>query len=264
MASIKGRCPWRIGATSFVIPADIEENVRYLADKVDDVQLLFFESAGQSRMPQQVDVSWLREVAACHNLSYTVHLPTDIQPGSGSEVDRQRAVAEIVHFMDVLSPIEPLRYDLHLAWPQGLILPAWLENIAHFLDALKKNIGQESGRVAIENIDYPFHHVRSLILQHGFDLCLDIGHAVRFNDDVEQVLNDIPGTTHIHYHGVKEGRDHQPLGMEQGPLTARLGELFRAGDFHGVVTLEVYSSHDLQASLQHIDGIWTRSAQEKK
>ena len=41
---IKGAFPFRIGATSYVLAADMLTNVRYLADRVDDIELLVFES----------------------------------------------------------------------------------------------------------------------------------------------------------------------------------------------------------------------------
>ena len=36
--------PFRLGTTSYIIPADILPNVRYLADKVDDIELVLFEA----------------------------------------------------------------------------------------------------------------------------------------------------------------------------------------------------------------------------
>ena len=35
---------FRIGATSYIIPADILPNVEYLAPQVDDVELVLFET----------------------------------------------------------------------------------------------------------------------------------------------------------------------------------------------------------------------------
>jgi sugar phosphate isomerase/epimerase len=256
MARAKGRYPWRIGATSFVIPGGIEENVKYLADRVDDIQLLFFESSCRSRLPQEIDVPMLRALARDHQLSYTVHLPTDLAPGHGRQSIRQQAADEIVRLMAELSPLHPRRFDLHLARQPELDVASWLDNINDFLLALKKDIGRQCVMVAIENIDYPFRQVRSLVLRHGFDLCPDIGHALFYDDDPGQLLQDIHPATHIHYHGIRGGRDHQALGEEQRGCTARLGEVLHARAYRGVVTLEVYNSRDLQASLQHIDEIW--------
>jgi len=264
MGKIKGRYPWRIGATSFVIPAGIEENVTYLADKVDDIQLLYFESLSQCHMPQQVDVNLLQGLAQEHNLSYTVHLPTDIQPGSSVPGVRQQSVDEIVRLMEEIAPLRPLCHDLHLAWQPELAMEQWLHNIDDFLSKLKKNLGRERAMVAIENIDYPFSYVRSLVLTHGFELCADIGHALFWGEDEDALFADIPLAAHIHYHGIRDGKDHRALGVEQQACSARLGEVLRVGGYHGVLTLEVYRSEDLQASLQHIDKIWFHYQKNKR
>jgi hypothetical protein len=38
--TLAGRFPFRLGATSFIVPADMETNVHFLASKVDDVLVL--------------------------------------------------------------------------------------------------------------------------------------------------------------------------------------------------------------------------------
>lgn len=263
MVRIKGRYPWRVGATSFVIPAGIEENVRYLADRVDDIQLLFFESFRYSRLPQKIDVKLLEGLSQEHDLSYTVHLPTDIQPGSSSEVIRQQGVAEIVRLLAELAPLHPLCYDLHLALPPELALDRWLANIDDFLGRLKTELGRERAAVAVENIDYPFNDVRPLVLAHGFALCVDIGHGLSRGEELDALFADIPRAGHIHYHGLRDGKDHRALGPGQQACTTRLGDVLHAVPYCGVVTLEVYRSDDLQASLQHIDEIWLHYQQQK-
>ncbi|MCK9293649.1 MAG: TIM barrel protein [Desulfobulbaceae bacterium] len=264
MVKIKGSFPWRIGATSFVIPAGIEENVRYLAGRVDDIQLLFFESPGHCRLPQQIDVNLLQGLAQEHDLSYTVHLPSDIQPGSSEEGLRQAAVDEIVRLMAGLAPLQPLCYDLHLALQPGLARDPWLGNIDDFLGRLKKDLGRERALVAIENINYPFNEVRPLVREHGFALCADIGHGLFYGEEPDRLFADIPRAAHIHYHGIRDGRDHQALGPEQQACSNRLGQVLHAAGFTGVVTLEVYRSAELQASLKHIEESWLHYQQQKR
>ncbi|RJX31147.1 MAG: sugar phosphate isomerase/epimerase [Desulfurivibrio sp.] len=245
-----------MGATSFVIPAAIEENVRYLAERVDDIQLLFFESPSQCRLPQKVDINLLQGLAQEHDLSYTVHLPTDIAPGSDSRVIRQQGVDEIVRLMEELAPLNPLCHDLHLAWPPELARERWLAHISDFLDRLNKELGRAGAVVAIENIDYPFSAVRQLALAHGFALCADIGHGLLSGQEPGELFADIPRAAHIHYHGVRDNRDHQALGGEQQACSRRLGEALQDHGFAGVVTLELYRSADLEVSLRHLAEIW--------
>ena len=126
---MKGCYPWRIGATSFVLPADVSENVNFLAERVDDIQLLFFESASQATLPHNVDVSYLKNVAGQHNVTYTVHLPTDLSLGSSKQVFRDEAIGEILRLMEELDPLDPQAFDLHLNLEPETGHEPWLANL---------------------------------------------------------------------------------------------------------------------------------------
>ncbi len=255
METLKRRYPWRLGATSFVLPAGVEENVRFLADKVDDIQLLFFESPSKSPMPQRLDMELLRSVAQEHDVSYTVHLPLDIRPGSHSAAVRQDDVHEIVRLMEELAPLQPLCFDLHLP-REDMPVSLWMENLDSFLVLLKRTAGSDGSRLAIENIEYPFGPVRTLALENGFQLCVDIGHGLFFDHDMQQLFEDIPRALHIHYHGVVGGKDHQALPAAQSDLTVNLAETMTRCGYGGVVTIEVYNEKDLYVSLQHVSANW--------
>ena len=253
---MKGRYPWRIGATSFVLPADVSENVDFLAERVDDIQLLFFESASQATLPHKVDVSYLKNVAGEHNVTYTVHLPTDLSLGSSKQVLRDEAVGEILRLMDELAPIGPQAFDLHLNLEPGTEQAPWLENLHKSFSLLAGGLGSECSRIAVENIDYPFSWVRPLVLEHGFSFCLDIGHALRYGEDVSRLIKDIPLAKHIHFHGVEAGRDHQEVSPSQGKLSWDLGAALTAEEFSGVLTVEVYNKEALENSLKELSRVW--------
>ncbi|MBU4407486.1 MAG: sugar phosphate isomerase/epimerase, partial [Proteobacteria bacterium] len=146
----KKRFPWRLGATSCVLPADIMTNVRVLAPLVDDVQLLFFESAAQSRLPQPVDVQVLRDLAEEHGLTYTVHLPTDLALGAASRAERQEGIGEMLRLMAQLAPLGVLSFDLHLVREPDLSEAAWLDNLAASLEK-SGALGDEKRLVGVEN-----------------------------------------------------------------------------------------------------------------
>jgi sugar phosphate isomerase/epimerase len=250
----KKRFPWRLGATSCVLPADIMANVRVLAPLVDDVQLLFFESAAKSRLPQPLDVQVLRELAEEHSLSYTVHLPIDLALGAASKAERQEGIGEILRLMAQLAPLGPRSFDLHLVREPDLSEAAWLDNLAASLDELSGVLGDEKRLVGVENIEYPFGLVAPLVAEHGFGVCLDLGHLVHYGHDLEEGLELLPRVRHLHYHGVRHGKDHQGLhdAEQAGMLGARLAD---AG-YDGVVTLEMYSLEKLKASLVLLDTAW--------
>lgn len=251
-----GKCgyPWRLGATSCVLPADIMTNVRQLALLVDDVQLLFFESAAKSLLPQPLDVPALRDLAEEHGLTYTVHLPTDLGLGSAAQAERQEGVGEILRLMTRLAPLAPLSYDLHLVREPDLPDVVWLDNLAASLQELSGALGKEKRLVGVENIEYPFGLVAPVVAEFGFSVCLDLGHLVHYGHDLEEGLGLLPHARHLHYHGVRDGKDHQ--GLHDVKQARMLGQRLVDAGYDGVVTLEMYSLEKLKASLALLDSFW--------
>ena len=256
MIVLKGRYPWRLGTTSFIVPAGMNENVRLLSTLVDDVQLLFFESRANSELEHPLDINSLKWLAGDHDLSYTVHLPIDLHLGSHSRRIRDEAITEIIDLMTKLAPLAPSCFDLHLLRELNVAESQWLDCLNDSLGELADRLGDERGKIAIENIDYPFQSVRSLVLNHGFSLCLDFGHGLRYGEDLEQMLNYIPQAAHIHYHGAAEGRDHLAVDSHQDEMSVGLAEKLSDYCFSGVVTLEVYSLERLKESYQTLAKAW--------
>ena len=80
MSTVKPIFPFRIGTTSYIIPDEIIPNVRYLAGLVDDIELVLFEvDDGPNNLPDAAAIKELQSLAARHQLTYTVHLPLDLQ-----------------------------------------------------------------------------------------------------------------------------------------------------------------------------------------
>lgn len=256
MQQLKDRFPWRFGATSYVIPADILPNVELVAGLVDDVQLLFFESSANAQLPRQVPVLELREIAAEHELTYTVHLPTDIALGHHDRAVRQQGIDEIERLVALLDPLAPLAFDLHLPQVAGMAHDAWLDCVGRSLAALAARLGSAARQIAIENIDYPFGHVAGLVTAHGFSVCLDLGHVLYYQHHWPAALASAPRALHLHLHGMREGRDHRPLDHDQAGQLVELGHLLWAGGFGGVITLEVYQYEYLRRSCAVLAELW--------
>ncbi len=246
---------WRLGVPSFVLPAEVSDNVLFLADKVDDVQLLFFESPARSRLPHQLDIELLKTLAVEHDLSYTVHLPLDLRLTSPAAVERSESVEEISRIVEKVSELSPLSFDLHLDYYHENEKEEWLRAVDFSLALLSRELGDWASRIAVENTYYPFYEVRSLVLSHGLSLCLDFGHALYYGDDIARMIEDIPQAVHIHYHGV-EDRDHRVLTGRQRDLTVRIGQGMRACNYDGVFTLEVYDLAAVEKSLLELSVAW--------
>ncbi len=260
--SIKGRYPWLVGATSFVIPADIVTNVRHLCGKVDAVQLLFFESAANAALEHPVETTELKRIADEYGLSYTVHLPADVRLGSPDAKVRQAGVDEIARLVNELSVLSPKSYDLHVQREDHLPESQWLENVERSFSVLVDRLGAATGMIAIENTDFSFALVEELAADHGFSRCLDLGHILRHGHDLDDAWRAVEKARHIHYHGVENCKDHGAVTPSQTEITVALGkELSRTG-YRGVVTLEVYSMADLDASLESLEKAWKTHAKE--
>jgi len=235
-----------------VLPADLADNASFLAPRVQNIQLLFFESRAKRGMDHPLDLDLLQKLAGDHDLTYTVHLPLDLALAADEPRQRQRAVAEIIDLVRYLMSLEPLAFDLHLNRQPDLELAQWRQRLAGSLTMLADGLGDLKQLLAVENIDYPFSQVSDLVLAHGFSVCLDLGHAVRFGGDLGFLFGLMPHVRHIHYHGVTKGRDHQVLAPAHAELTRRLfAELIEA-DYQGAVTLEVYNENDLNGSVAEL------------
>ena len=244
--------PWRLGATSFVLPAGVEENVRFLAPQVDDVQLLFFESASRARLPHEVDVPLLGQLAAEHELSYTVHLPTDLALGSQDDKRRHADVVEVCRLVEQLASLQPLAFDLHLNREEELPELLWLEGVQRSLAELAQQLGHWQQRLCIENISYPLSaELVALVAGSGASWCLDLGHLCHYGHAMTWPEQ---GCGHVHLHGVADGRDHQPL--EQEPWLLGVVEMLKKEEFGQVLTLEVYNEGAWRQSCQALAWAW--------
>ena len=114
MQSLKGAFPFRLGTTSYIIPADIIPNVKFLADKVDDIELVLFESDEMANIPSAEVVDELDVLAKENQLTYTVHLPLDIHTGHAVESERIRSVEKCLRIIERMAPLNPAAYVLHL------------------------------------------------------------------------------------------------------------------------------------------------------
>lgn len=106
--------PFRLGTTSYIIPDDILPNVRYLAGKVDDVELVLFEvDDGPNNLPTRETINELKNAAASHGLTFTVHLPLDLRLGDGGD-ENHASLIKARKVIDCTHDLNPLAYVLHL------------------------------------------------------------------------------------------------------------------------------------------------------
>jgi len=246
--------PFRLGTTSYIIPDDILPNVRYLADKAQDVELVLFEvDQGPSNLPAPEVVGELAAIAQAHALTYTVHLPLDLRlgaSGDGGHVSLVKARAVI----ERTRALNPWAYVLHLDGRDLLAAPApeaaaaWQNQAVR---ALELAAGWAGGpdRLAVENLErYPLDFWTPVLERVPVARCVDIGHLwLDHHDPLPFLKAALPRTKVVHLHGVAK-RDHQSLShMAPEKLNPVIDYLCEA--FTGVVTLEVFSEADFQSSV---------------
>jgi len=248
----------RLGTTSYILPDDIIPNVRYLAPQVSDVELVLFESREASNLPSPRDVDILRDIAHENNLTYTVHFPLDVYPGSADEAIRRRSVETYRRIISLTQGLEPFAYVLHLtpeAWGEvpSSDMPRWLGQLDRSLDELLTGLGLPSQLFCAETLSYPFDLVLPLVLKHQLSVTLDVGHLWLMDYDADSIAKRLlPLSPIVHIHGVKEGKDHQSLDVgDRKKVRAFLSLLAKQDQSDGkerVLTMEVFDKDAFWAS----------------
>ena len=121
--SLKNRFPFRLGTTSYIIPADLITNVRYLAPYVDDIELILFEADDESNLPDEKILIELNRIALSNDLSYTVHLPLGLPLGAANEAARCSSVKKALRIVELTCPLNPAAYVVHFEGDRGVFFP---------------------------------------------------------------------------------------------------------------------------------------------
>ena len=241
--------PFRLGTTSYIIPADILSNVRYLAGKVRDVELVLFDvDDGMNNLPSPDEIEQLLMIASQTDLTYTVHLPLDLRLAEGDSIDKACRV------IDCTLRLDPWAYVLHLDGKSvrhgasSEVIHHWLEQAVRSLEIVGECAGGVE-KLAVENLEgYPLDFYEPVLKQIAVSRTVDVGHLWLDGFDPVAYLHDaLPRTRVIHIHGI-DGRDHRSLAhVSQEKLHAVLYELVRTG-YRGVLTVEVFSEEDFLTS----------------
>ncbi|MBG0767213.1 MAG: sugar phosphate isomerase/epimerase [Spirochaetaceae bacterium] len=253
----------RTGTTSYIIPDDILPNVRYLADKVDDIELVLFESEQMSNLPDEHTIKELALLGESHGLSYTVHFPLDIYPGSADPEERTRFLRTVQRIVTLTEPLHPFGYVLHLTPESYGPVPSphpkrWTKCLEQSLEMMVVQYGAMSRMFCIETLSYPFSIVYPLVERFDLSITLDIGHIWLMGYPMQENLDSLlPRTRIAHLHGVHGGKDH--LGLDKGDpasvsrFLSAFSQQTQKDNVQRVLTLEVFSEAELHASLSLLE-----------
>lgn len=263
--SLKNRFKFRLGTTSYVIPADLKTNVAFLAEKVDDIELVLFESHELSNLPDAATIQALRDTAARHDLTYTVHLPLDIWTGHADSAVRQRSVDKCLRVIECTAPLAPFAYIMHFHGDHRGELPSpeiirWHEGHRRAVERMIQLVSAEV--LCVETLDYPFHFVEGIVFDYGLSICLDVGHQLLCGERPLEYLNRyLLRTRVLHLHGVEAGHDHRSLALLPGGLLAALVNRLGSGpEKPRVLTLEIFDERALHESLACLQCLLTDAA----
>ena len=247
------KLPFRLGTTSYIIPADILPNLRYLAGKVRDVELVLFDVDEYCNIPTASQVAEMKVIGSANDLSYTVHLPLDL---NFSETETSLSIEKALKVIRAMEPLDPFAYVCHL---DSRNLSAGEMDKENWLFAREAAVQQILSRadvgkkLCIENLEnYPAEWNLPIIRRMGVSACSDVGHLWLEKREIDELSPEWAELTRvIHLHGIGS-RDHQSL-IHTKPQTLR-GLLSRLceWDYRGVVTLEVFNEADFNSSIELI------------
>jgi sugar phosphate isomerase/epimerase len=250
---------FRIGATSFVHAASWIDNVERLADRVEDIELLFFDIEGADGLPNARERAALRDAKERHRLSYSVHLPLAPSLASRDEARRRAGIACAQRALAVARELnaEHCVFHVYLGDYEGDAAIEARADLAGFRARASDSIERLLGcgvaprALCVEQLDYDLTLLLPVIEHYDLSIALDVGHLQRDRQPLrERVQRLLPRTRIVQWHGTEPGgRDHRSLAHFPNVDARWLIETLLAVDFDGVLTLEVFRPDDFDASL---------------
>ncbi len=258
--------PFKLGTTSFIFPDFIVPNVKKLGRFFDEIELLVFESHPKEVLPTKDDIKELLNLSQEHNLTYNIHLPTDVSLSSESETRRLKASDTILQVMELFASLTPSTCTLHLDMPWDNSKDIENQNrIKHWQDRSRQGLESLLSRVSnpeiisIETLNYPFSFVEPFIEEFNMSVCIDAGHQIKYGYNLLETFDKHHlRTPIIHLHGVDFSRDnikdHTSLDKLPKKYSSQIQTMLC--DYTGVVSLEVFNLENLNKSLIFLSKIF--------
>ncbi len=248
------KLPFRLGTTSYIIPDDILPNVRWLADKVDDVELVLFEAEDYSNLPSPALVAELNAIAKDNGLTFTVHLPLDLKftrSGAAADISIEKAL-KVIRCTEKLNPFAYVAHlDSHqIGCNDETSHPEMVDNCLNALERIAPSL-PERRLLAIENLEsYDPERNDPVVHRFSASYCIDIGHLwLQGRDPLPYLQPRLKQTRVIHLHGIEE-RDHRSLTAFQDNRVQLSWQALINAQYNGVLTLEVFNEKDFSASME--------------
>nr|WP_319396700.1 cobamide remodeling phosphodiesterase CbiR [uncultured Desulfobacter sp.] len=247
--------PFRLGTTSFIYPDHIIPNVKKIGSFFDEIELLVFESKPESVIPSPNDVKELASLSRDLDLTYNVHLPTDISLSAANPQERRDAADTLKQVIERFSISPVTHFTLHLEMKKPLPSKAgidlWQDNARQGLDLLVPAL-EDPAKIGVETLWYPPGIFKNLIDEFGLSVCADLGHHLKYGYDIPRTFELFgPKISLVHLHGVDTRlappRDH--IGLDRMVPNEFKKMIAPLKHYTGTVGLEVFKLAHLQGSL---------------
>lgn len=246
---------FKIGVTSYVYPADILPNVLALAGKIQDIELVLFESPDFSNFPDPDLIRRLSGISREHGFTYTVHFPIDRKLGSSDSEQRRLCLEQILRTIELTQPLAPHAFILHAEGIEPDASPddvqRWQESILPSLNRIVSGV-ERPDLLCLENLGYPFEWCAPFLDAHPIGICLDIGHLWLRGDNVQAHIDKYLARTRvIHLYGITpDSTAHISLAVMPEANVREVVQAFHS--FKGVLTLETFGYDDTCSSIERL------------
>ncbi len=260
---MKKKWPFKLGTTSFIYPDNIIPNVKKLGKDFDEIELLVFESVPEEVLPSKDEIKELAYLGQHLDITYNIHLPTDISFTDVLPENRIKAVDTIKKVMELCKPLKPATHTLHLDFTP-LYAEKGSDGIKKWQNRVRKSLelfvssDVNPMDVSIETLDYPFEYLDNIIEEYGLSVCIDAGHLIKYKFDIESIFNRYKTRIPlIHLHGVDFSthppKDHVSLDRTGDELMENTIKILKK--FKGTISLEVFNRENLLKSVSWLNRI---------
>ncbi|MDR1579709.1 MAG: hypothetical protein LBS35_05080 [Synergistaceae bacterium] len=245
---------FRLGTTSYIIESGLADNLLWLARRpsacrIGEMQLVVFDTPEISNIPSREETTLLANIAADHDMAFTVHLPCDIALGDTDPSVRRASSEMFARVVGVTSKLDPICWTLHIPSPGGEETGGYLDRTMETLAPLVGEL-RSPRELAIENIHPVFEVEPPIIEEFGTSVCIDVGHLLCFGLDVWSFLDRwLPRCRNMHIHGRTDRRDHESLAcLPRGFLRKMFARVLDEPCLR-TVTMEVFGMADFESSV---------------
>jgi len=240
------------------------ENAKRLADLVDNIEIVLFNTPNLNNTPNSDELDLLRKLGRKKKVTFTVHLPASLEIASKDRKLREQSIKMVSDLCSHIALIEPLHYILHVPITTPTLVPVpglyfktddgqnWGKWTRRGLDALERIFDTTSvaGKLLLENINYSPCFLDPFLEWGQCGFCLDIGHLILGGENVNDALRQYQKEIReLHIHGVKGYEDHLSLSVLPVERVRKWMDCLIRNEFDGILNLEVFSPEDLTGSL---------------